>query len=102
LNVPIAPGRSEDDYVAAFERLVVPAVDRFRPECLLVSAGFDAHRDDPLGGLRLTESGFARLTGMICELADRHCQGRVISALEGGYNLPALQGSVAAHVRAMG
>lgn len=98
LNIPIAPATSERDYLAAFERVALPAVRDFQPEFVLISAGFDAHRDDPLGGLRLTETGFVTMTRHLKQVADEFCEGRIISALEGGYNLTALQNSVAAHV----
>jgi len=99
LNIPIAPGTSEHDYLAAFERVALPAVQDFQPEFVLISAGFDAHRDDPLGGLRLAETGFETMTRHLMHVADEFCDGRIVSALEGGYNLTALQSSVAAHVR---
>jgi acetoin utilization deacetylase AcuC-like enzyme len=101
LNIPIAPFTSEADYLATFESNVIPSVSTFKPEFLLVSAGFDAHRDDPLASLQLTENGFAQLTRWLKQLAAEHCQGRIISCLEGGYNLDALQRSVAAHVCAL-
>jgi acetoin utilization deacetylase AcuC-like enzyme len=101
INIPIAPGTSEAEYLARFEQCVLPAIDDFAPDVLLISAGFDAHRDDPLGGLRLTESGFACMTTQLRAVADRHCKGRIISCLEGGYNLDALQASVVAHVGAL-
>lgn len=102
LNIPIAPFTSESDYLATFDAKVVPALDSFRPEFVIISAGFDAHVDDPLASLQLTESGFAQMTRRLNELAHRHCGGRIVSCLEGGYNLDALEGSVAAHVVALG
>ena len=101
LNIPISPGTPEADYLATFERMALPRVRTFAPACVLISAGFDAHRDDPLGGLMLTESGFAAMTRQLGDLAREACDGRIISCLEGGYNLPALQLSVAAHVNAL-
>lgn len=101
LNIPIAPFTSEADYLATFESQVIPAVRGFKPEFLLVSAGFDAHRDDPLAQLQMTETGFAQLTRWLKQIAVEHCQGRIISCLEGGYNLDALQRSVAACVHVM-
>ncbi|MEK6643800.1 MAG: histone deacetylase [Planctomycetota bacterium] len=102
VNVPIAPGTPESEYLKTFDAVVVPRLTTYKPDAILISAGFDAHRDDPLGGLMLTEAGFAQMTQRLREIADRHCDGRLISCLEGGYNLPALQGSVAAHVNALG
>ena len=81
---------------AALER-----VRAFAPELILVSAGFDAHRDDPLAGLNWSEADFAWITHAICDTADDCCGGRVVSSLEGGYDLPALAASVAAHVRVL-
>jgi acetoin utilization deacetylase AcuC-like enzyme len=76
-------------------------LDAFAPELLIISAGFDAHVADPLAQLRLTEADFAWITEELCALAARHAQGRVVSVLEGGYDLDALGSSVAAHVRAL-
>lgn len=101
LNIPIAPATSELDYLDVFRTQVVPAVRNFKPEFVLISAGFDAHRDDPLGGLMLTEQGFASLTREVRRIADEFADGRIVSLLEGGYNLTALEASVAAHVRAL-
>jgi len=77
----------------------VPAARAFRPQLILVSAGYDAHRDDPLGRLALQSADFGRLTRIVLDLADELCQGRVVITLEGGYDLPALAESVAATVR---
>jgi acetoin utilization deacetylase AcuC-like enzyme len=77
---------------------VFPRVDAFRPELCLISAGFDGHADDPLAGMMLHEDDFAWITGKLCDLADKHCSGRVVSALEGGYDLEALGRSARAHV----
>ncbi len=101
LNIPIPPFTSEADYVARFEREVLPAVSGFEPDFLLLSAGFDAHESDPLANLRLTERGFAHLTRCLARLATEHCGGRMVSCLEGGYDLDALELSVAAHVDAL-
>ncbi len=101
LNVPIAPGTSEQDYLATLDTRVLPTLRAFAPEFLLVSAGFDAHRDDPLGELNLTEEGYAAITRSLRQIADEHCDGRLISLLEGGYDLDALACSVAAHVKCL-
>ncbi|MEL6641080.1 MAG: histone deacetylase family protein [Pseudomonadota bacterium] len=98
LNVPLPDGTGSDGFRAAWERQVLPRVDAFAPELIFVSAGFDAHRADPLAGMRLETADFTWVTSAICDLADRHCQGRVVSALEGGYDLAALGDSAAAHV----
>jgi len=98
LNVQVAPMTPQADYLDAFQRTVLPAVSAHAPEFVLVSAGFDAHEADPLANLMLNEEGFARLGTWIRELAAAHAQGRVLSVLEGGYNLDALEASVAAYV----
>jgi len=101
LNVPISPDTPEREYLSKFDTLVLPRMTAFRPDFVLISAGFDAHRDDPLGGLLLTEDGFVTLTQRLKDVTANACAGRLISCLEGGYNLPALQLSVAAHVKAL-
>ena len=83
------------------ETRVIPELDAFRPEVLLLSAGFDAHRDDPLANIDLTEDGFEMMTRQLVAVAEKHCDGRIISALEGGYNLRALGRSVVRHLVAL-
>ena len=100
-NAPLKTGSGSDEFRAAMESRILPAVDAFKPELLLVSAGFDAHRDDPLAGLNLVEEDYAWITKKLMELADRHARGRLVSALEGGYNLEALGESVAVHVQTL-
>ena len=101
LNVPLKPGTGSKVFRDTYERLVFPRVDAFAPQLVLISAGFDAHEDDPLAGLNLITDDFAWVTRRLCDLADKHCQGRVVSALEGGYDLPALGASAAAHVNVL-
>jgi acetoin utilization deacetylase AcuC-like enzyme len=101
VNVPLAPGAGGAEFRRAFERDILPALGAFAPELLIISAGFDAHRDDPLAQLRLDESDYAWATGALTAIAARTCQGRVVSALEGGYDLGALARSAGAHVRAL-
>lgn len=98
LNVPLKPGSGGAEMRRAYETVVLPRIAAFEPELILVSAGFDAHADDPLAALEWRERDFAWLTGRICDLAETHAGGRVVSALEGGYDLDALAASVAAHV----
>ena len=81
------------------ERDWIPAIDKFKPQLILISAGFDAHTDDPLGDIHLKEDDFAWITKLIVSMANTHCQGRLVSTLEGGYNLNALAKSVAAHLK---
>ncbi|TNF22709.1 MAG: histone deacetylase family protein [Rhodobacteraceae bacterium] len=101
LNVPLAPGTGGAEMRAAYTAEVFPRLRAFAPELILVSAGFDAHADDPLANLNWTTGDFAWLTREICEIADQTCQGRVVSALEGGYDLAALAASVTAHVKTL-
>ena len=98
LNVPLRAGSGSSGLRAAYETLVFPSLDAFAPELILISAGFDAHQDDPLGGLGWQTQDFAWLTARLCDIAQTHCAGRVVSCLEGGYDLDALAASVAAHV----
>ena len=83
------------------EELHLSALENFAPDLLLVSAGFDAHRDDPLAQIELVEPDFAWVTEKLLEVADKHAGGRVVSSLEGGYNLDALAKSAAAHVKVL-
>jgi acetoin utilization deacetylase AcuC-like enzyme len=101
LNVPLAPRSTGDAFREAFELSVLPALDAFGPELVMISAGFDAHEADPLADLRLNEADFAWATTRLCEIAATHAQGRVVSTLEGGYDLDALAASAAAHVKAL-
>ncbi len=102
LNVPLPAGSGDVEYLKAFREVLRPAIDRFRPEAILISAGFDAHRDDPLAGMRVTAAGYAGITAVVVEAAAAHCRGRIVSLLEGGYDLDALGASVEAHLRALG
>ncbi len=101
LNLPLPPGTDGLAYRQRFSADVLPALERFAPELLLVSAGFDAHRDDPLAGLCLVEDDFAWITRELVAVAERHAKGRVVSVLEGGYDTGALSRSVTAHLRAL-
>jgi acetoin utilization deacetylase AcuC-like enzyme len=100
-NAPLAPGNGSTEFRQAWTRELLPALDAFAPELVIISAGFDAHRRDPLAGLMLEAEDFAWITRELVALADRHAQGRVISLLEGGYDLEALAESAAAHVAAL-
>jgi acetoin utilization deacetylase AcuC-like enzyme len=101
LNVPLPPGASDAQILAAFEQQLVPAARRFKPDFILVSAGFDGMRNDLLGQFDITPQGYAAITRVIVRLADELCQGRIVSVLEGGYRLDGLAESVAAHVKAL-
>jgi acetoin utilization deacetylase AcuC-like enzyme len=98
LNIPFSPGSGDDKYLAAIDSQVLPALDAFKPEMLLLSAGFDAHHDDPLAQIQLSEDGFAAITERLVSAADQHCDGKIVSLLEGGYNLRALGRSVVRHL----
>jgi len=101
INVPMPGGTGGADYVAALRDAVGPAAERFRPDFVLVSAGFDAHRDDPLGGMGLSDADYAELARLARGIAEKHCGGRLVAALEGGYDLRALARSVAEVVNVM-
>jgi acetoin utilization deacetylase AcuC-like enzyme len=101
LNVPLPPGSGDETYVRFFEDELGATIRRFSPDLIMISAGFDAHRDDPLANMELTTEGFVRLTHIVTGLADEVCGGRIVSVLEGGYDLEALAASAAGHVRAL-
>ncbi len=101
INVPLAPGSGDDAFLAALRERLVPAMEHFRPQFILVSAGYDAHQDDPLGGLAVSTEGYRQIYAELARLADRHCEGRLVAALEGGYHLPALGAAVVATLEAM-
>ncbi|TAJ39102.1 MAG: histone deacetylase family protein [Reyranella sp.] len=101
INVPLAAGSGSAEFRAAWGDRILPALDVFAPELLIVSAGFDAHRRDPLAQLNVETADFAWLTDELLTIADRHAEGRIVSALEGGYDLEALAESVVAHVQAL-
>jgi acetoin utilization deacetylase AcuC-like enzyme len=101
VNAPLAPGAGGPEFRRAFEREILPALAAFGPDLVIISAGFDAHRDDPLAELRLDESDFGWATEAVCRIAKQSCSGRVVSSLEGGYDLSATARSAGAHVRAL-
>jgi acetoin utilization deacetylase AcuC-like enzyme len=101
VNTPLRAGTGSAAFRAAIERDWIPALERHSPDFVLVSAGFDAHRADPLAGLELDEDDFRWVTRLIVEAANRHAGGRIVSTLEGGYDLAALARSAAAHVEAL-
>jgi acetoin utilization deacetylase AcuC-like enzyme len=96
INVPMSYGMGDGDYTYAFEEIVLPVVRQWKPEAILVSAGFDIHHSDPLGGMAVTESGFTKMTRMLMDAAEEVCKGRILFALEGGYDLSGLTNSVKA------
>lgn len=98
VNIPLAAYSGGQQFRQAVEQAWLPALDSFKPRMLFVSAGFDAHRDDDMASLGLVEDDYAWVTGQIIAMADRHAGGRLVSTLEGGYELPALARSVRAHI----
>ena len=101
VNVPLRPMAGSREFRHGFERTILPALAAFCPDFVLISAGFDAHRSDPLAQLMLDEGDYAWVTKQLVEIARTHASGRVVSTLEGGYDLAALGASAAAHVRAL-
>ncbi|MBW1990460.1 MAG: histone deacetylase [Deltaproteobacteria bacterium] len=99
LNSPMSPGSGDEDYVKALNRDLVPAMKSFKPDFFLVSTGFDAHKNDEMADMALTDCGYARVFGIIKNLADELCHGRLVSVLEGGYCLPCLSRLGPDHVR---
>ncbi|MEL6967492.1 MAG: histone deacetylase family protein [Pseudomonadota bacterium] len=98
VNAPLSPGMDGDGFKEAFRERVLPAVTDFRPDLIIISAGFDAHHRDPLANILLEEEDFDWATGKLMDCADAHCGGRIVSLLEGGYDLQGLATSAAAHV----
>jgi len=99
LNLPVEFGTPTSDYLARFESELTRFADKFQPQLILVSAGFDAHRADPVGSLGLESEHFADLTRIVQTVADQHCDGRTVNVLEGGYNPDKLAESVELHLR---
>lgn len=95
VNIPLPAGSGDPEYLRAFSDIVAPIAEKFEPEWILVSAGFDPHRRDPLGGMDVTETGFGAMASMLMKLAERHAGGKIAFLLEGGYDLVALKSSVA-------
>jgi acetoin utilization deacetylase AcuC-like enzyme len=101
VNVPLRPMSGSTQFRRGITQQILPALEAFRPEFVVVSAGFDAHKSDPLAQLMLDEGDYAWITEKLLEIADRHAQGRLVATLEGGYDLAALGASVAAHIRVL-
>jgi acetoin utilization deacetylase AcuC-like enzyme len=100
-DFPVPPGTDEDDYIKVFKGQLSDYVSMFEPEFILVSAGFDAHKDDPIGDIYLTSESYYNITNEIVHFADIHCGGKIVSTFEGGYNFEALKESVEFHVKAL-
>ena len=101
INVPLPEGSGRAAVLGAFESKLLPAVDKFQPHIVFVSAGFDSRTGDPLGGFQLTDHDFFDLTAMVMDIAERHAAGRLVSLLEGGYSISGLSSAVCAHVSAL-
>jgi acetoin utilization deacetylase AcuC-like enzyme len=102
VNIPLPAGCGDPEYLRAFSDIVVPIAEKYEPEWVLVSAGFDPHRHDPLGGMEVTERGFGAMASMLMKLAEKHAGGKIAFLLEGGYDLLALKNSVATVLERMG
>jgi acetoin utilization deacetylase AcuC-like enzyme len=100
-NAPLKAGDGGEEFKAAMNNVILPALNLFEPELLIISAGFDAHVRDPLGSLELEEEDFAWATLQLMEIADTHCNGKIVSVLEGGYDLQGLAGGVGVHLQAL-
>ena len=101
VNIPMMPGATDEDYRRAFKQRIIPEVHRFAPQVVLVSTGYDAHVDDPIGNLALSDEIFSWMTEVVLDWADTHADGRLISVLEGGYNLSVLSRCAGEHARLM-
>ena len=102
INVPLPAMTGSEGFRAAVERHWMPALERFEPQLVFISAGFDAHREDPLAYLQLEDEDYGWVTRRIVEVAERHAGGRIVSTLEGGYNTASLARSALQHVRVLG
>jgi acetoin utilization deacetylase AcuC-like enzyme len=100
-NAPLRAGDTGEKFKDAFQSRILPALRNFSPDLVLISAGFDAHKDDPLANVKLVEADFLWVTEELAQVAERHCKGRIVSMLEGGYDLTALARSVAVHVKTL-
>jgi acetoin utilization deacetylase AcuC-like enzyme len=101
INVPLSTGDNGAEFRRKYQASILPEIDKFKPELILISAGFDAHQEDPLAGINLLEADYRWITGELLAIAGCHCKGRIISVLEGGYHLQALAASVAIHVKTL-
>ncbi|HUS75839.1 MAG TPA: histone deacetylase [Methanothrix sp.] len=102
VNVPLPSGTGDEGYLMAYREILLPIALEFKPDIVLVSAGQDPHKDDPLGGMRLTSAGFGAIAGVVKEIANACCQGMLAASLEGGYNLQAQAEAVVAEIKAFG
>ena len=101
INIPLPVGTSDNEFIQIYDQIIIPALERYRPQFILVSAGYDAHWDDPLAGLGLSLEGLAWISRKLIETADKYCDGKIVFTLEGGYNLNVLSNGVANSIRAL-
>ncbi len=101
INIPMNSGSGDKEYLRAFNDIVIPELSKFEPNLILLSAGFDGHKDDPLSSINLSEEGYGEMTKMLKQSAEKYCQGRMVSVLEGGYNLISLANSVHSHLKSL-
>lgn len=101
MNFPLPHGQGDKEYISLFKKRIYPEIINYKPDMIMISAGFDTHIDDPFGSMNITSEGFGRLTDIICKAADEVCKGRIVSVLEGGYNLEALGESVVFHLKSL-
>ncbi len=101
VNCPMNTGSGEREYLEAFHHRILPVLENFKPELMILSAGFDAHKDDPLAGINLTEETFGKMTEIVKHIAEMQCGGKIVSVLEGGYDLNALGTSVFQHLETL-
>ena len=101
MNFPLPHGEGDKEYISLFKKRIYPEIINYKPDLIMISAGFDAHINDPLGSMNITSEGFGKLTDIICEASDKVCKGRIVSVLEGGYNLEALGESVVFHLKSL-
>jgi acetoin utilization deacetylase AcuC-like enzyme len=101
INFPLTAGSDDEDYITIFEENIVPALENFKPQFLFISAGFDGHEKDFLGGMALTDHGYAKMTDILVQVSLRICDKGLVSVLEGGYNLETLPETVLTHIRAL-
>lgn len=101
LNILLPEGSASEEFRKTYTDQIFPELEKFNPDLLMISAGFDAHKDDPLAGLNVTDQDFGWITMELCRIADQYCDGKVVSVLEGGYNLNALKTSVSEHLKSL-
>jgi len=99
LNIPLPAGSDDEIYIGEFKKRAIPALMRYEPEFIIITAGFDAHEEDPLGGMRMTEQGFGEMTRLLVEVAEQFCEGRILSLFEGGYSPQGNSLSLNQHIR---